>query len=53
MQQQAAKDVTKAQWVLLFKESNALWHAVVLAFREVLSEVQHPMTGEDMGARAV
>jgi hypothetical protein len=39
MQQQAAKDVTKAQWVLLFKESNALWHAVVLAFRDVCREV--------------
>ena len=35
MQQQAAQDVTKAQWLAVLKESNALWHAVVLEFRRM------------------
>jgi hypothetical protein len=35
MQQQAAQDITKAQWLAVLKESNALWHAVVLEFRRM------------------
>lgn len=33
MQLQAAENVTKARWLLVLKESNALWHAVVVKFR--------------------
>jgi hypothetical protein len=35
MQQQAAQEITKAQWLAVLKESNALWHAVVLEFRRM------------------
>ena len=35
MQQQAAQDITKAQWLAVLKESNALWHAVVVEFRRM------------------
>jgi hypothetical protein len=35
MKKQTAQDVTKAQWLAVLKESNTLWHAVVLEFRRM------------------
>jgi len=39
MQQQAAREITKAQWLAVLKESTALWHAVVLEFRIIYTEI--------------
>jgi hypothetical protein len=44
MQQQAAQEVTKAQWLTVLKESNTLWHAVVLEFRRMYEALTQ--TGE-------
>jgi hypothetical protein len=49
MREQAAQDITKARWVLVFKESNALWHAVVLAFRQMYEELERDETGRWIG----
>ena len=35
MKEQAQQEITKAQWLTVLKESNALWHAVVLEFRRM------------------
>ena len=35
MKEQASQEITKAQWLAVLKESNALWHAVVLEFRRM------------------
>ena len=35
MKGQAQQEITKAQWLAVLKESNALWHAVVLEFRRM------------------
>jgi len=40
MPPEAQKDITKAQWLAVLKESNSLWHAVVLAFREAYEALQ-------------
>jgi hypothetical protein len=40
MQQQAAQDVTKAQWLAVLKESNALRHAVVVEFRRMYQALE-------------
>lgn len=49
MQQQAAQDITKAQWLKVLKESNALWHAVVLAFRVLYDDLKHDVSGNLTG----
>jgi hypothetical protein len=35
MKEQASQEITKTQWLAVLKESNALWHAVVLEFRRM------------------
>ena len=49
MQQQAAQDITKAQWLAVLKESNALWHAVVLAFRGLYEYLKRDVSGDLTG----
>ena len=49
MQQQAAHDITKAQWLAVLKESNALWHAVVLAFRGLYEDLKRDVSGNLTG----
>jgi len=45
MQQQADKEITKAQWLAVLKESTALWHAVVVQFRILYTALMY--TSED------
>ena len=48
MKDHVATQITKNQWVLIFKEASALWNTVVLAFRELVQGMQLFIYGIDI-----